>query len=174
MSRVAFAGLFLQHSFIYYAHSDNVENYSHNRLNNFVFLGASFDKKDKFYIGQSLHSWSKDHAVGSANGEIGMTELGPRIIMFFNEPKTWYFSFAWHPYAKRTRTVDSESHNISGSSYMGTLGYQLKITKMFYLGGSLNYHLLNISTQTVDNTESTVTHSYTTIYPMVEFSLRFR
>jgi hypothetical protein len=101
-------------------------------------------------------------------------ELGPRIVFFLNQGKNFLLSAGWNPYVKGTRNVSGTSADIAGTSYLVSLGFQVKITKKLFLGGSVNYHAIAITTETVDNTESTVTNSYTSLMPMIELSVRFK
>lgn len=170
------ASLYIQHSLFYHTHDDDAENFNYSRMNNYLFIGASIDKKKKFYLGQSVHIWSKEHQADSSSqtSEISITELGPRFIWFLNDAKTWRIGGAWHPYAKGDRTIDGENQEVSGSSYMGSIAYHFKLSKRFYMGGSINYHAYTVDSKVVENTEEDVSESYTAIMPMLEFSIRFR
>lgn len=167
--------LLIQHAFNYHSHSDDVENFSYNRMNNYLFIGASINKSERFFLGQSVHIWNKTHQAGS-DGEastISLTELGPRVVFLIGPLFRWHVSVAYHIYTKGTRSIEGSSEKISGSAMMGSLGYQIRLSKVFYMGASLHYHSMSITESVEDSEQTDVTNSYTTIIPAIEFSLRF-
>lgn len=173
LSLNAHAAFMFQHSFLYYSDSDDAQNVESTRMNNYSFISASLDNMNKFYIGQSIHAWSKTGKESNGTEiDMSMLELGPRLLYFFNNERNVHVSFSYNMYAKGTRKVAGVSQDIEGTSMMGSLGYQLKITKTFYMGASINYYSLTLSEKTVDNTTSKVSDKYTAILPMLEFSLR--
>jgi hypothetical protein len=146
-------------------------------MDNRVFLGASLDSGGHVFFGQSLLMMSRT-IKGSSDGdpdEITTMELGPRFTFFFDDAGTWKLSLAWHPYAKGERKRAGETEDISGSAYLASFGFQARFGRSFYLGASINYHSLSITKSTdTSNVEEEVSHSYTTIIPMIDFAFRFR
>lgn len=159
----------------YTSDTDTQKSFEYARINGALFIGASVGKKDKFYIGQNISIYTRsDNQEGLENSEISVTEIGPKFLYYFSENKNLYFSGTWNPYAKGERK-STETNKISGWSYNIALGYQLKINRFFYLGANLNYHNLNITTQTDSNNQETeVSHSFTSIIPMLELVLHFK
>ena len=154
----------------------DVENLEFSKMSNRAFLGASLDDAGKFYFGQNISSFSREFKVTSGTSELSVLELGPRVQLYFNDMKTIFITLAWNPYLKGDRTnTTGASEEISGSSILGAIGYQMKLSKKFHLGGTLNYHSISISKSTdSSNVESDVSQSYSSIYPMIELSFRFR
>ena len=169
---------YVQHSLGYQTHSEDVENTAYSLMGNLLFIGASIGSSQTFYFGQSLHMSSLTYSTASgSDGSMSTTGIGPRFIWFFNDNMEWNLSFAWHPYSKGTRTkaLDSSDDDISGSSMIIGLSYQLKITKGFFLGASMNYYTYSVTKETDSSDTSTdVTNTYTTIMPMIDLSFRFR
>jgi hypothetical protein len=160
----------------YTSDSDDVDNLAFNKMDNRIFLGASLDKKNKFYFGQNAMLLSREFQTAAGTTDtVSVTEIGPRFQYFFNEGKNVFIAAAWNPYAKGERTRSNTTEEISGSSYFVSLGYGIKISRKLNLGASLNYHVLSIAKVTdTSNVESEVTQAYTSIYPMIEFSFRFK
>jgi hypothetical protein len=159
----------------YHSDEDDVTTFTYSRFDYRGFLAASLDSKQKFYFGQNVSQFGRDFKNGSTTGKYSVLELGPRFQYYFSGERTFYMSAAWNPYVKGSRTVGTTEEDISGSSYFINLGWQLKIGRSFSLGASINYHAISITKETdTNNVETDVTDSYTTIYPMLEFSFRFR
>ncbi len=170
------AAFIIQHSFFYNSDEDDVEDFTYSRMNNLLFMGASLNRNQTFFLGQSVHLISKSHQASSSSEEssLSLTELGPRLIYFLDIERTWSFSLTYNPYARGNRTIDGTEEDISGSSIIGGFGYQLKLTKTLRLGASLNYYMMSVSSKTVSNTKTEVSESYSTIIPMIDFALQFR
>lgn len=176
MSQSAQAKLVFELSNNYTSDEDDVSQFSFSKLDSRLFLGASLDKKNKFYFGQNLMMMSRTVKASSSSqeDEVSTTELGPRFSYYGGEGKGGtYFSFAWNPYAKGERKVAGEQEDISGWSYFLAFGYLMRVSKSVYLGATFNYHVLNVSKSTdAANTETERSQSYTTIYPMLEVSIK--
>ena len=174
-SSTANASFMMQYSFLYFSDSDDVEEFSYSKMNNMIFVGASIDRSQQIFLGQSIQMWSKSHEVdGGDVSEISITELGPRIIYFLDQARRWGFSATYNPYCIGTRTVAGQEETISGSSYMASMGYQLYVTKTFQMGASINYYGVSISEKSISNTETDVSESYSGIIPMLEFAMKFK
>lgn len=177
-SSQAQARFYIQHSVGYESYTENLENTKFGYVNNYFFMGASIGGAEKFYLGQSvyIHSFSFN-ADATNTGTLSVTEIGPRFVYFFNDRMTWNISFAYHPFAKGTRTLTSStaSTETTGSSMIGTLAYQLPVSKTFYLGASLNYYTYSVTKdRTTAGVSTVVTEKYTHIVPMFDLSFRFR
>ncbi len=172
------AKFYLQHSIGYNSYTENVQNTKYGHLQNMLFVGASIGGSKRFYFGQSvyIHNFTFNTS-DSSSGTMSVTEIGPRFIYFLNDRMTWNISFAWHPYAKGTRTLPTatESTDVTGSAMIASLAYQLPVTKRFYLGASLNYYSYSITEDTTAaGVTSEVSQSYTQIVPMFDISIRFK
>jgi hypothetical protein len=173
----SFGGFYFQHSFNYAVEEENAEALEYNTMRNYALLGATFGKKGNWIIGQSIYSWSRATKNSAMTGEssVEMLELGPRVLYFINDGKNFYLSGTYNFYAKGTRTIDGGvSSDIEGTSYIASIGLQLKASKRFYIGFSYNYHSLNITETSSNSVASTVSQTYTYTFPAVEFSLRFK
>lgn len=154
--------------------SDSKTTTDTSDITNHVFLGASLGQRQRFFIGQNVTFFS--HSIKqSTTDKVSTLELGPRMTYFFSDDNVFYFSFAWNPYAKGTRTVNSVTEDISGFSLLASLGAEVKINRNFHIGGSINYHSLKISKAINSaNQASTVSDSYSSMMPMLNLSFRFR
>ncbi|MBF0297100.1 MAG: hypothetical protein HQK51_00135 [Oligoflexia bacterium] len=171
------ASIYYQHSLSIYNTQDNAENLNYNTMNNFMFLGATLGSTNRFVLGWSIVLWNRTYkSPEGTDSKINTTELGPRVMYFLNQERNFGISAAYHVYAKGSRTLATTGikENISGNSYFIALSYHLRLTSTIYGGAAFVYQTLNISEATVDETQSKVSHSYSTYYPMLEFSLRFR
>lgn len=172
-----FANLYLQHSLLYFTHTDDVSNLDYSRMGNLFFIGASIDGNGNYLLGQSIHLWNKAHTQeeGGEAYTFDMMEVGPRFFWFWDDEKTVYISAAYHFYARGTRKLGAEeTEKISGTGMIFTFGYQLRVGQQFFLGASLHYYSLALAEATDNsNTTTDLTETITSIYPVLEFSLRF-
>lgn len=158
----------------YSSTSDSNTSTNTNDLTNHIFIGAGIGVKQQLFIGQNITLFS--HQIKqSTTDKVSTLELGPRIIYFFTPENVFYGTFAWNPYAKGTRTVAGTSVDISGYGLLVGLGAELKVNRNFHIGGSLNYHSLNISKSiNSSNVATNESDTYTSLMPMINFSFRFR
>jgi hypothetical protein len=171
---IAHAKFEIQTSSGYESSSDGKTKNSFSDMTNHIFLGAIFDNKEKFIIGQNISLISTTLKATNTD-TLSVTELGPRLNYYMNEERNFFVAVAWNPYAKGTRKAAGVSDDVSGWSYLLAVGAILKMNNTFFLGGSINYHTLNITKAiSSSNTASTVSNSYTSIMPMLNISLRFR
>jgi hypothetical protein len=157
----------------FFTTSDSKTNADTSDLANHTFIGASIDHRQKFYIGNNFTFFS--HQIkGSTTNKVNTFELGPRATYFFSEENTFYVTLGWNPYAKGSRTVSGTQEDISGYAFLAGLGVEVKINRNFYVGGSLNYHTLNITKAiSSSNVASTASDKYNSMMPMINLSLRF-
>lgn len=170
------AGLFLQHEIGYISKSDDVETTAMSDMRNLTFIGAEFGKAGRWVIGQSaiFSSISFQNDSMSSITSLSLLELGPRFQYYFNQGKNIYFSFTYNFYTKGTRNITSLAQSISGSSILVSLGAQMKITRSFNFGASFHYHAVSLTESTVDTVKTTISHSYTSIYPTLSLAIRFK
>ncbi len=155
-------------------YSDGGTDYTFSDTTNHIFLGASFGAKTQLYIGQNVTIFSNEFKTATTT-KINTLELGPRVTYYFNTDKTIFTTVAWNPYAKGKRTtLTGTTEEISGYGLLAGLGYELKLSRNFFLGASLMYHSLNVSESVVNSVATKVSQSYTSITPMINLSLRFR
>ena len=175
-SQTAIAGFWLQPSVHYATDSDDVTEFEYALSHYSFLLGATFGKKGNWVVGQSVVSWTRSETSesNSNDNDISLLELGPRIMYFFGSSQNFYLSGTYNFYAKGTRNIGGSEYNISGSSYIGSMGLHLKTSKKVYIGFSLNYHAVSITESSVETTIEEVTNSYSMIYPAIEVSFRFR
>jgi hypothetical protein len=169
----AHAGFMIETMSGFNSSSDSNTSTTITDSSNHIFVAASLGQKARLYIGQNISLISQQIKTTNTN-KISTTELGPRMTYFFSDDNMFYFTAAWNPYAKGTRTVSSVSSDISGWSYLAGLGAELKVNRAFKIGGSLNYHALNV-TKSIDssNVATEVSHSYTSLMPMINLCLSF-
>lgn len=170
------AGFYFQNSTNYSTDSDNsTDKLAYSTTKNITFIGGEIGKKKQAIVGQNIGSMTRSDGIGGASATtITTLEVGPRLQYFFDEPKTFYMSAAYNIYVKGTRQLAGVSEEIRGSSYHVAAGYHHKISRAFYLGFSMNYYGLALTSKTVSTTETKISDSYTSIFPAIEFSLRFR
>lgn len=173
---IAMPGFIVQESLLYHSWSDDVDDFSYNRLNNWLFFGAGLNKNNTFFLGYSYYQWSKEHikSDGADPSKMSITEFGVQLTWFLGDKANWKISGTYSPYVRGTRTLATVDQEIDGKSYIGSFGYQFPIGKTFFIGGSFNYYNLNVSSYTVDDDATEVSETYTDIFPMLEFSMRFR
>lgn len=158
----------------YNSYTDGANEFEFGDMTNHIYIGASIGSRDLLYIGQNVTIFSNEFNTGKAT-DISTLELGPRFTYYFSTAKTVFITFAWNPYAKGTRTtVAGTTEDISGSSLLGGIGYELKLNRNFFLGASLMYHSLSVSKAEVNNVSTEVSESYTSMTPMINLGLRFR
>lgn len=156
------------------SYSDGANEFEFTDMTNHIYIGASVGSKDQLYIGQNITIYSNEFKTATTT-DVSTLELGPRFTYYFSQDKTVFVTFAWNPYAKGTRTtLAGVSEDISGSSLLGGIGYELKLSRNFFLGASLMYHSLSVSKAEVNNASREVSESYTSMTPMITLGLRFR
>ncbi|MGZ3788868.1 MAG: hypothetical protein ACXVLQ_10110 [Bacteriovorax sp.] len=153
--------------------SDSKTSTSTSDVSNHTFIGASLGQRQRAYIGQNITFFS--HSIKtSATDKISTLELGPRFTYFFTDENVFYTTLAWNPYAKGKRTVSNATEDISGYAFLAGIGAEVKMNRNFHIGGSLNYHTLNISKAiSAANVATTVSDKYNSLMPMINLSFRF-
>jgi len=172
----SYASFIIQYSNLYHTwQDDGAENFSYSRMTNGIFIGASFDKGSRLYIGPSYHMYSKSHTAGSGStaSELSVTAFGAEAIFFLDAMYRWKLNLTYNFALSGDRTLAGVSQKVDGSGYLIGFGYQLPLSKHFWVGGSLSYRSTSISKYTVSTTTTEVTQGYTDITPLLEFSLRF-
>lgn len=173
MANLAHAKFEIQTSTGYTSSTDGKTNNAFSDMTNHIFLGASFDSKEKIIIGQNVSLISGQFKTDTTD-KLSTMELGPKLTYYINNDKTFFTSFTWNPYAKGTRTAAGVAEDISGWSYLFAIGAVSKLGNNFYLGASLNYHSLSITKSISGTTATTESSAYTSLMPMLNISLRFR
>jgi hypothetical protein len=170
-----YAGPTIQHDFLYFSSTDNVENGKYQTMRNYFFIGAKIGAKDLLSLGQSVLSWNRSQtSAQGSQSDISLLELGPRLIYHLGSERRFFISLAYHPYVKGTRTVSSGTEEtISGHSLLGSFTAQVKLGKRSYIGASLHYHQITISESKQDTTTSDVANTYSWIYPTISLGLRY-
>jgi hypothetical protein len=172
----SYAGLIIQPVLGYHTDTDDVNasdfTYSTTILN--LLIGGTFGRGEKWVVGQNIISSTRTSSDGSGNDdEISLLELGPRVQYYFTGLKTAYIAFTYNLYANGERTLAGVSQEVEGSSMVFSIGYQLKMSRSTYIGFSLNYHSISLEKQTVAETTTDISQSYTLLYPAIEMSFRF-
>ena len=169
------AAMLFQYSMFYNTYSDDVENFSYSRMNNGLFVGASLGRGVRFFLGPSYHLWSKSHQAdaGSTASEASFSEFGATLITYLDQAGNWKFELTYNPMVKGERTTTGTPIKLDGSGYRASIGYQLKLSGKLYLGASLNYHSVGISSEIESNTETEATTSYSNITPTLELAFRY-
>ena len=158
----------------YSTSSDSKTSSSTSSTSNHFFIGASIGAKQHMFVGQNITIATQEIKTATTN-KLAMTELGPRLVYYFDDGNVFYSTLSWNPYAKGTRTINGVSEDISGFSYFIGVGAELKINHNFHIGGSLNYKSLSISKAiSTSLVASTVSNTYASIDPMINLSFRFR
>lgn len=158
----------------YSSSSDSKTTTDVSGISNHIFIGASLGSRQRLFVGQNITLFTHEIKTSTTN-KVSTLELGPRLTYFFNEGNVFYGTLGWNPYAKGTRTIGSETEEISGYGLLVGLGAEVKINRNFHIGGSLNYNSLNISKSISSaNVAKEVTDSYTSLMPMLNLSFRFR
>lgn len=172
-SSLAFAKFEVQSSLGYTSESDGKTKNTFSDLTYHVFIGASIDNKEKLQIGPSYSSIS--NTFKSTNTDtLATTEIGSRIMYYFNEERNFFVSVTWNPYASGKRKATNVSADITGWSYVASFGALMKTSSNFLLGGNLSYHSLAVSKGTVGTTTTTESTTYTSLMPMLLIAYRFR
>ena len=171
------AGLYFQHSFIYYSTEDDSEQFTYSMMRNLSVVGSTFGKNDQLVIGWSFLKWSKEHqgSASTTSVDLSLLEMGPRFIWYMDQDKNISLSAIWNPFVSGDRTTSAGvAEDITGNSYLVSLIYQFKVSKHFFIGASLNYHATSIAESKVGTTATDETDSYTDLYPAFDFSFRFK
>lgn len=174
-STSSFAGyLMIDLNANYHSDEDNVQTYKYGTTIGQAFLGAAINKSGTLYFGQNIVSFSRNYTTGGLTYTYSTLELGPKLTIYFDVQKTWLITAMWNPYAQGTRKNATVQEDIKGSSMEFGFGYQVKLSKSTAMGVIMTYHALSVSKViSASNVETTVSQSYTSIYPMLSLSLRF-
>jgi|GEM_PF-6096103 len=157
----------LQYGLFYNTWEDDAENYSHSRMDNSFFIGASFDRKNSLYIGPTYRLTSKSHQVGTSGteSEYSANAFGAGFLYFIDKEWRWKISATYNLSITGERTVSGTNQTIKGSGYEGSIGYQIPLSKNIWLGGVLTYTATTISEYKVSTTATDVSESYTSFVP---------
>lgn len=157
----------------YSTSTDSKTASSASNTSNHLFIGSGLGIKQHVFIGQNITISSQEIKLATTN-KLSITELGPKLIWYFDDDNVFFTSLIWNPYAKGSRIIDGVSEDISGTSYLIALGAELKINNNFHMGGSFNYKSLVISKSiNASNVASVVSNTYASINPMINLSFRF-
>lgn len=174
LSHIVWARFEIQTSSGYDTYSDGKSKNTFSNMSNHLFIGASLDLKQKLLIGNNISQVSIGLKTTN-NDSFSVLEVGPKVLYYFDEDYLFYTAIAWNPYVKGDRKVaGAASETISGWGYVATFGASMKVNRNFAMGFSINYHAISITESVVNTTASDVSESYSTIMPMVNFTLRFR
>jgi len=176
-SSQSYAGLYIHPRIGYHSGTDSQEGQSYNSTYYGSLLGATFGKNNNWVVGINIDQWTKTHKGSSAltQAKITLLEMGPMFSVYLNKAKNLFVSAAYNLHAKGKRTLSSGTAQvISGSSYFAQFGYVVKFSRSVYLGVAMNYHSASISSSVVGNTQTTQSDTYTTIYPSIDLSIRFK
>ena len=139
-----------------------------------TFIGISIGHY--FVFGQNIIYSTRTNTKESTDynkGDYSILELGPRFMLFFNEERNLSLSINYNPYCKGVRKkTGSVKQDVDGSSININLGLQLSFTEKIYLGASLNYHKIMLTTGKVSGTETSIGDDYSYFFPAIEFSFR--
>jgi len=153
--------------------SSSVNQYDKSRIFHKILLAAAVNGNKTVFFGWGIDSWTSKLNRGSGNSDTySMLEMGPKIQWYFSDTYNWYMSAEWNPYAKGTRKKGATSQSdITGSSTGFGLGYRFKVSRLFGLGASIQYHSTALAKETVGSTQSNISDTVTHIMPMLEFSM---
>lgn len=153
----------------------DAEEFSLTRTGHHVFIGLSMDRKQRFFVGQNIISWTKAQTKGESDDEktVSLLELGPKFLYYLNKDRVFYLSYVYNFHVKGTSEESGDSSDINGTSSLISLGYHYKLGDSFLLGASFNVHSVSITTKTTDSNQEEVTDTYQSTFPMIEFLLRF-
>ena len=164
--------LWIQHGLQFHQSTD-VDNNS--IVFNNTFIGITI--AHYFVFGQNIIYTTRKNTKESTDynkGDYELLELGPRMMVFFNEDRNLSFSLNYNPYCKGNRTiVNSSKQDVDGSSLNLNFSLQLSFWENVFLGASFNYHLIMLKTGKVSGTETSISDEYSYMFPAFEFSVRF-
>lgn len=176
-AQLADAAFFMQYSLNYESDTDSgdAQEFTYSKMNNSIFIAATLDPGKLFSIGQNFTIWNKSQSKGSGDTatSLSLTELGPKMLFYFSRNRSWFSSITYNFYVSGSGETSGTSVEVTGSSIVAAVGYHYKISRLFALGASLNYHQSTITSQVTDSTTSEVSNVYTSIYPMIEVSIRY-
>lgn len=142
---------------------------------NNTFIGITISHY--FVFGQNIIYTTRTNTGEASDynkGDFNLLELGPRIMVFFNQNRNLSLSANYNPYCKGSRKKSSAGdQTVDGTSFNVNLSLQLGFWQNVFLGASLNYHSIMLTTEKVGGTESDITDNYSYIFPAFEFSVRF-
>jgi hypothetical protein len=142
---------------------------------NNTFVGITISHY--FVFGQNLIYATRSNTTEASSynkGDFSLLELGPRVMVFFNQNRNLSLSLNYNPYCKGTRKiVGGSDQTVDGTSFNVNLSLQLSFWQNVYLGASLNFHQIMLSTGKVGGTESNISDNYSYLFPAFEFSVRF-
>lgn len=144
-------------------------------MRNMFFLGATFWNRHGV-MGWNALIWNKSetNTTGGQPAELSLQEMGPRFIFALGGARRFYVSLAYNFYVSGTRTSGGEEKEISGTSTLMGIGYQLPMSKTAYWGFSVHYHSVSLAKETDESDQTTdITDGLTYTFPMLELSLRF-
>lgn len=174
--QTSLAGLVINNTGYYFSKSgkDNGSTKAMSTYHDRLFVGATFLKSKRMALGWNYHMWNESDKDTNTD-TYASTEMGPRLLWFWNSDHTVFLSATWSPFLSATRTIGGASEEeLGGSSIHVSFSGQFKLGGAWALGVSMNYHSASFTTSKVGTTESTITDSRTHIYPAIELSVRFK
>lgn len=171
------AGLVFQLSGGYASSEDDAESGTYNALKFQFFSGATFLRSQKLAIGWNVMQNNRELKVGESTtsaADLSILEMGPRLLFFLNETRSFVLSMNWNPFVDGDRTTtNGVGQDVDGSSMHFALSFQAKVSRKLFVGGGLNYHVVTITESVEGSTVTEVSQDYTDIYPSIDISWRF-
>lgn len=162
----------------YHSQTDggDAEEFSMARTNHHIFMGTTLDRREKLFAGLNINSWNKAQKKGESDEEktINMLEMGAKFLYYMTKERRFFVSYVYNLSVKGKSEEAGVSSDTDGTSSLISFGYHLKLgNPSFLLGASLNIHSLTITSRVADSTESEVSDTYASTFPMLEFIGRF-
>ncbi len=137
-------------------------------------IGLSLVHDEWLFIGASLFS---ANTMEKETTEVSWktSDVGLRLIWFFDRVKQWGLGVAYHLSAKGSFNDGTNTEYWRGSSYKIDFGYTPLLFHKFYFGLRMNYYVAQYDESSSDNsTFVSEKNTRTFIYPSIYLGMRFQ
>jgi hypothetical protein len=134
---------------------------------------VGLDNKGTILIGWNYDSMSFTDTPSGTTTSLTVTDMGPKIVYYFNKSRTWVVAFTYDLITKANYSSGSTTAELRGTAMKGELGYMPEMFENIFIGAKINYYKATFSEQVVSTTLTKVTDGRTLIYPTFSATFRF-
>lgn len=146
---------------------------SNSRMMWDIMVGIPISKKGRWVLGWNYDSLSFTDKP-TTETTLTVTDMGPKLIYYFDKHKTWAVGLTYNLITKGTYTSGSTNTDLRGTSMKFEAGYLPMMWENVFIGAKINYYKPSFTEEVTNTTQlEQVSYSRTTIYPSFAFTFRF-
>lgn len=139
-----------------------------------VMVGMPITKKGRWVLGWNYASYSLSENPGSAETELTITDMGPKILVYIDRDRLWALGLTYNLIGRADYTASGTTSELRGTSLKAEFGYLPMMWENVFMGAKLNYYKADFKEEiTGESSLEQVTHSRAVIYPTFAITIRW-